>query len=151
MQKPRASYYPLTAANFYTQSPFHIIHYPLHTFYQTFSKYEYSLAGELHSSCPKTLTSSCLECLFPLVKLNSHPILHKTRDCNRTMPDQDRTEGWGNFKLHVLNFSKVRPTVWGMVLREDRSAGTLIAQCKTKVEQCGTPWAEFVVFPVSRN
>ena len=57
-----------------------IIPVSLHTFFPPFWKFEYSLVVEFRSSCSKTLTHSCLECLVCLVMLASHLILHKTKE-----------------------------------------------------------------------
>ena len=75
---------------------FYTIPVSLYTFFPTFWKFEYSLAVERRSSCPKILTHSCLECLVRLVMLVSHLILHKTkeheenqcRNCAQTSPLQ---------------------------------------------------------------
>jgi len=55
---------------------FYTIPVSLYTFFPMFWKFEYSLAVEVRSSCPKTSTHSCLECLVRHVILASHLILH---------------------------------------------------------------------------
>ena len=97
-----------------------------------FWKFEYSLAVVFCSSCPKTLTHSCLECHVRLVMLTSHLILHKIkkmviRGCQiRTVRSMRE-----NFPPHVLNFfqgqnSSVRLSV--IVLQDDLSSDNLSFQ-----------------------
>ena len=106
-----------------------------------FWKFEYSLAVVFCSSCPKTLTHSCLECLVCLVMLASHLILHKTKEMvirGRQIRTVRRVRE--NFPPHVLNFSKVKSAVWGQALSCCRMTFLLGRLSRTAFQSLSSVW-----------
>jgi len=83
---------------------FYIIPVSLYTIFPQFWKFEYSLAVELHSSCPKTLTHSCLQCLVRRVDGLASDSSQNHRDGYWRVPDQDCTESEGEFPTPCAKF-----------------------------------------------